>query len=90
MYPDGFARLMDISHYAPGSIKHFHNLVPRVFRLPTRGSGLSSTTPSRGKTKHPRNEVDIFSSTTILSVPSCNLRVPPWFSDQGPEKLQGQ
>ena len=41
------------------------NLVPRVFRLLTRGSGLSSshkrewskTTPSCGKTKDPGNEV---------------------------------
>ena len=41
------------------------NLVPRVFRLPTRRSGrslnqgLSSTTPSCGKTKDPGNEVVI-------------------------------
>ena len=35
------------------------NLVPRVFRLPTGGSGLSSTTPSCGKTKDPGNEVGL-------------------------------
>ena len=39
------------------SMKCF-NLVPRIFRLPTRGRGrTTSTTPSCGKTKYPGNKV---------------------------------
>ena len=45
------------------------NLVSRVFRLPTRGSGRRKTTPSCGKTKDPGNEVD----SVVRVSNSCKL-----------------